>query len=272
MNLVQSILTNNPCYKAGRKITVKKLMLHSVGVGQPSAAVFLKNWNKETYTRACVHAFIDANTGTIYQTLPWDHRAWHAGGSANNDTIGVEMCESSYIKYIGVSDKFEVINAAAAKAHAKTAYNSAVELFAFLCEKHGLDPLTDIISHREGGKKGVASGHTDPEHYWTGLGTGYTMDGFRKDVKAAMSGTEPAPEVKQAVCTVELPVLREGSEGNPVKALQLLLIGNGFSCGSAGADGDFGNGTLGGVNDYQRAKGLAVDGVVGAKTWGELLT
>ena len=37
MNLIQSILTNNPCYKTGRKITVKGLMLHSVGSPQPSA-------------------------------------------------------------------------------------------------------------------------------------------------------------------------------------------------------------------------------------------
>lgn len=32
MKLVQSIMTKNPCYTAGRKITVKGLMLHSVDV------------------------------------------------------------------------------------------------------------------------------------------------------------------------------------------------------------------------------------------------
>ena len=31
MKFVQSILTKNPCYTAGRKITGKGLMLHSVG-------------------------------------------------------------------------------------------------------------------------------------------------------------------------------------------------------------------------------------------------
>lgn len=46
--------------------------------------------------------------------------------------------------------------------------------------------MTDIDSHNEGGKKGIASNHGDPEHYWRGLGMKYTMDGFRKDVKAAM--------------------------------------------------------------------------------------
>lgn len=89
MKLVESILTKNPCYTAGRKISVKGLMLHSVGCPQPSASVFIKNWNSASYDRACVHGFIDANDGTVYQTLPWDHRGWHAGGAANNTHIGV---------------------------------------------------------------------------------------------------------------------------------------------------------------------------------------
>lgn len=108
MNLIQSILTQNPCYKAGRKITVKGLMLHSVGCPQPSAAVFVRNWNKASYDRACVHAFIDGNTGDVYQCLPWNHRGWHGGGSSNNTHIGVEMCEPACIKYTGgAGAKFE---------------------------------------------------------------------------------------------------------------------------------------------------------------------
>ena len=43
MKLVQSIMTKNPCYTAGRKITVKGLMLHSVGCPQPNASVFIKS-------------------------------------------------------------------------------------------------------------------------------------------------------------------------------------------------------------------------------------
>lgn len=41
MKLVKSILTKNPCYKAGKKITVKGLMLHSVGCPQPRASAFI---------------------------------------------------------------------------------------------------------------------------------------------------------------------------------------------------------------------------------------
>ena len=187
MNLIQSILTNNPCYKTGRKITVKGLMLHSVGCPQPSAAVFVRNWNKASYDRACVHGFIDANTGDVYQCLPWNHRGWHGGGSSNNTHIGVEMCEPACIKYTGGAT-FTCSDPATAKAAVDRTYKAAVELFAMLCKQFNLDPLKDgvIVSHKEGCARGIASNHGDPEHLWNQLGTGYTMNGFRAAVKAAM--------------------------------------------------------------------------------------
>ena len=188
MKLVQSILTKNDCYKSGRKITVKGLMLHSVGCPQPNASVFVKNWNRSDL-EACVHGFIDGNTGTVYQTLPWNHRGWHAGGAANNTHIGVEMCEPACIKYTSGAT-FTCSDTATAKAVAKRTYEAAVELFASLCKQYGLDPMKDgvIISHKEGCARGVASNHGDPEHLWNQLGTGYTMNGFRKAVQAAMQG------------------------------------------------------------------------------------
>ena len=76
---------------------------------------------------------------------------------------------------------------------------------------------------------------------------------------------------KEGACNVELKTLKKGSIGNSVKALQILLIGNGCSCGSAGADGDFGNGTLSAVKKFQSTHGLLADGIVGAKTWAKLL-
>jgi len=189
LNLIESILTKNPCYIAGKKITVKGLMLHSVGCSQPSAQVFVRNWNTSTnVVQACVHGFIDANTGDVYQTLPWNHRGWHAGGAANNTHIGVEMCEPDCITYTkGAS--FKCTDTTRAKEMVTRTYKSAVELFAHLCTKYNLNPLADgvIISHSEGYKRGVSSNHADPEHLWKGLNLPYTMDGFRKDVKSAMN-------------------------------------------------------------------------------------
>lgn len=42
LNVMEKILTNNPCYKKEEKIKVSGLMLHSVGCPQPSADVFIR--------------------------------------------------------------------------------------------------------------------------------------------------------------------------------------------------------------------------------------
>ena len=158
-------------------------------------SVFIKLWNQASYKNACVHGFIDGEDGTIYQTLPWNFRGWHCGGSANNTHIGVEMCEPSCIRYTAGSN-FTCSDLAAAKTVVKRTYEAAVELFAYLCKKYNLDPAAEgvIISHREGSIRGIASNHGDPEHLWTQLGMGYTMDGFRKEVAAILS--EPAQKAQ----------------------------------------------------------------------------
>ena len=195
MKIIQYLSINNDCYKnnvnkADSRYTTFQsrgplgLMLHSVGCAQPSAKVFADRWNQSGYEVA-VHAVLQED-GTVYQCLPWNYRGWHCGGDANNTHVGVEMTEPAGIKYTSGAS-FTVTDRAAAVAHAKGCYETAVELFAQLCNTYSLDPMTAIISHKEGAAKGVASGHVDPEHLWSGLGLGYTMDTFRAAVKAKMA-------------------------------------------------------------------------------------
>ncbi len=187
MNLKQNYLTQSGCYKAGKRITVKGLMIHSVGCPQPKADVFMKNWNRAD-ANACVHAIVEPD-GDVYQLLPWDFRGWHCGGSANNTHIGVEMTEPSTIKYAGGANCTETGDGENTKAHVLATYKYAVELFAFLCHQFGLDPMADgvVISHSEGCRRGIASNHGDVEHLWSKFGL--TMEQFRKDIKVAMEGS-----------------------------------------------------------------------------------
>lgn len=64
------------------------------------------------------------------------------------------------------------------------------------------------------------------------------------------------------------PVLRPGDRGEPVRRLQQALATAGFDPG--GIDGIFGQRTETAVRRFQQAKGLAVDGIVGAQTWAAL--
>lgn len=184
MKIIKSYCTKSDCYKAGRTITVKGLMLHSVGCSQPNAKVFINTWNK-TGANACPHAVIDAE-GNVYQALPWKRRGWHGGGLSNDTHIGVEMTEPNTIKYTGGSSWIETGNGKNTKKHVLATYNTAVELFAKLCKDFKLDPLKDgvIISHKEGHERSIATNHGDVEHIWNKFGL--TMNQFRKDVKKKM--------------------------------------------------------------------------------------
>ena len=183
MNLRKLIFTENACYKAGRKITVKGIMVHSTGANNPWLKRYVgpddgalgknkynNHWNQPMTREVCVHAFIgklaDGSIAT-YQTLPWDHRGWHAGGSANNTHIGFEICED------------DLTNA----TYFNKVYAEAVELCAHLCKQFGLTEK-DIICHSEGRKLGIASNHSDVMHWFPKYGK--SMDTFRADVKALL--------------------------------------------------------------------------------------
>lgn len=203
MNLHKLILTENACYKAGRKITVKGIMVHSTGANNPWLKRYVgpddgllgknqynNHWN--TYhpggREVCVHGFIGKLAdGTIatYQTLPWDHRGWHAGGSANNTHIGFEICEDA------LTDG----------TYFKKVYQEAVELCAYLCKQYGLTEK-NIICHSEGYKQGIASNHGDVMHWFPKHGK--SMDTFRADVQVLLA-KETADEDK----TSEPPVPAE---------------------------------------------------------------
>ena len=194
MNLHECILTKNDCYKTGRKINPKGVMVHSTGANNPNLKRYVQpddgllgtNNNGNSWNRSgldvCVHAFIGKLAdGTIatYQTLPWNYRAWHCGDSANNTHISFEICEDN----LKDGDYFNAV------------YKEAVELTAYLCEMYGLDPMEDgvVICHSEGYERGIASGHADVMHWFPKHGK--DMDDFREAVALQIKkDTQPEPE------------------------------------------------------------------------------
>ena len=188
MRLRQQLLTKNDCYKAGRTIQAKGVMVHSTGANNPKVCRYVpgdaemglntadNHWDPPDLTK-CVHAFVgkfaDGGVGTV-QTLPWSHRGWHAGGAANNTHIGFEICEDGLENPVYFAQ----------------VYQEAAELTAMLCRQYGLDPLADgvVICHQEGFRRGVASNHADVLHWFPKMGK--PMDDFRAEVARLMKGED----------------------------------------------------------------------------------
>lgn len=194
MNLRKLILTKNDCYKAGKIIVPKGIMVHSSGANNPYLKRYVgpddgflgknqynNHWNQERPDgrQVCIHAFIgklaDGSIAT-YQTLPWSHRGWHGGsgskGSANDTHIGFEICED------GLSDS----------TYFNKVYRETVELCVYLCKLYGLTEK-NIICHSEGYKLGIASNHADVMHWFPKHGK--SMDTFRAEVKQVLTPINP---------------------------------------------------------------------------------
>ena len=193
MNLHKLCLTENDCYKRGRTITPKGVMVHSTGADNPSLKRYVgpddgllgtnangNHWNRPG-VGACVHAFIgklaDGSIAT-YQTLPWTMRGWHCGDAANDTHISFEICEDG----LDDPDYFAAV------------YREAVELTAYLCKAYHLAPLEDgvVLCHAEGARRGIASNHGDVEHWFPRFGK--SMDDFRRDVAEEMEDEDMSYE------------------------------------------------------------------------------
>jgi len=185
-------VTKNRCYRienaktADKKLTEKNklnpegLMIHSVGIAQPSAAAFIRQYDNVGRNDS-VHGFIDGPTGQFYQFLPWNNRAWHCGGGGNNTHVGVEICEPSTIEYpkkdaegvLRYADGSKGVlgtkwketgkksNGDTTEDVVRRTYKTAVELFAFLCKFYELDPTNEQpIEELSLGKKLVCKAET----------------------------------------------------------------------------------------------------------------
>ena len=94
-----------------------------------------------------------------------------------------------------------------------------------------------------------------------------TMEGIAK-----VAGLQKIKKQEEKTVEIKLNILKKGSSGQQVKALQRMLYAMGYSLGTKNpVDGNFGAKTDSAVRAYQKDQGLTADGIVGAKTWSSLL-
>lgn len=295
--------TNSTCYKGTTTMVPKGVLWHDTDAGNPNISRYVQplesdknyaemiallgknkygnDWNHQ-YLKKGVNAFVgklaDGTVATV-QTMPCNYKPWGCGsgskGSLNNTHMQFEICDDGYKS----REYFEAV------------YKEACEITAYLCKLYDLDPLGTFVyngvtvpvitSHAESYKLKLGGNHGDPLKWMKKYGK--TMDDARRDVAALMSGkvesVEPTPTPTPTPApnpapaskgnAISLRTLSNGSKGDDVKALQILLNGMGCNCGTA--DGIFGAKTLNAVKTYQKKVGLSADGIVGILTWSKLL-
>jgi len=210
------MLTNNRCFRSGRTISARGIVVHSTGANNPNLKRYVgpddgvlgenrydNHWNR-TNIKKCVNAFIGYDKNRVvrcYQTLPWDCRPWGCGrgskGSYNNSHIQFEICED---------DMFN-------QSYFENAFGMAVDLCAYLCRHHDI-PVDKIVSHKEASILGYASNHGDPEH-WMG-NYNWTMNDFRQIVSEKLTETEGDSSHRVIVVTYS------GSDGLNIRSTPRL--------------------------------------------------
>ena len=121
--------------------------------------------------------------------------------------------------------------------------------------------VPDIPFMRKGDAVEVTAGNL------TGI---FYIEGVTHNTTAGQMTMTLTRLAQESVLKKSRPTLRKGSRGQDVTDMQTLLVGYGHTLPIYGIDGYFYNETDRAVKGFQRARGLAVDGICGPKTWAKL--
>lgn len=264
----------NPCYQRAQRMTPVGILVHSTGasnqwlkryVDAPEVLgvnPFSNHWNNQNADK-CMHAFIGLDKDgrcAVAHTLPYNVASWGCGrginGSYNRDPVGhiqFEICEDHAPRSGKPPTK-------AQQDYYIEAMATAEAYCAYLCQLLNLSS-DSITSHYEAAAKGYASNHGDPRNWMRIYGD--SMDKFRARVAARMQSQPVDITIIKSEGGAGMNILRVGSSGPEVKALQEELQKLGFNLGKWGADGKYGAATSLAVRDFQARYGLEEDGVWG---------
>jgi hypothetical protein len=209
------------------------------------------------------------------------HRfAKETGGrfNASHPRLSVPSWDRSL--YLGGAREYERLHAAIALDRQAALRATSWGLFQILGSNHKLAGYPDVESY-VAAMQDSEGAHLDAfvsfckanrldihlqAHNWAGFARGYNGTAYaqnRYDQKLAEAYARAAGQ------PVLLPnAVRIGTRGDHVVELQRALVRAGFKLV---VDGVFGRGTQIGVEQFQEARGLLPDGIVGPATWAALL-
>ena len=227
-------------------------------------------------------------TGTEWQIISWYNRPWNcvirfenqqvaqmiadiARAAAKNDLIGYDQNQrTTYWSHLKASNYDPAQITIACEADCSSGVAANVKATGY---RLGIQALKDVsIDAYTGNLRAVlkaagaivltASKYLTSDKYllpgdimlYEGHHTAINLD-MGSNASWGTSDNPSTPSQKN--------YLSKGDKGTEVKEMQEKLIVCGYSCGSYGADGDFGSGTDSAVRSFQKDYGLTVDGKFG---------
>ena len=175
-----------------------------------------------------------------------DRRPWTSGSRENDyKAVTIEVANDGGAPEWHVSDK---------------ALAKLIDLCADICQRNGIERLNFT---------GDKTGNLTMHKWFQATGCPGPYLGGKFPYIAQEVNKRLGEKLEEA--EKQLPRLKKGSKGESVKALQLLLIGRGYSCGSWGADGDFGAATESALARCRMAHGLTGSATADQSLWAALL-
>ncbi len=238
----------SPNNSGKRTHSIDRITPHCV-VGQLSVETLGGLFARSNYQASCNYAI--GSDGRVALIVDEGKRSWCSSSNANDQrAVTIECASEKTSPY----------------AFNSTVYNKLVDLCVDICRRNGKNKLIWISDKNAALNYSPKSGEMLlTVHRW------FANKSCPGDWLMARMGSL-ASVVTARLCgaagsvTVEPRSLSKGDEGDDVKKMQTMLIACGYSCGTWGADGDFGAATDSALRKYQANKGLTVDGVYGPKS------
>lgn len=203
------------------------------------------NWGADLHMPLHTNAYNGKTSGTRIYTYDSSGKGRQAAKKVFDRLAPITPGTS---ESLNVADFYEIVYANAPTVYIESEFHDAPDIAKWIIE-HVVDIAEAIC-------KGVCD-------YF---GVKYVAATAQESAKPAPA---PAVPASSSVCSVSLPVLRQGDSGGHVKTLQILL--NKYNGAGLTEDGEFGPATRNAVMAYQKDRKLDVDGVAGAQTWAQLL-
>lgn len=254
MKIMKSKLTDieclSPMHSGKRTDGVSKITIHHM-----AANLTVEQCGKVFKTKEASTNYGIGSDGRVALYVDEENRSWASANEWNdNRAITIEVANDVVGGNWHVSD---------------IAYDKLIELCADICTRYNITPSYDGTKNGSFTEHRMFMATACPGEYLHSK-----MSQIVEDVKARMNSGTNVPTKNQESeehCTVNLPILRNGSKGKSVTALQRMLFCY-FSCPlDLEIDGVFGTITQKYVEKFQAFNSIDIDGIVGTDTWTKLL-